>query len=89
MLVQSDDDLTVTVSHKFELTRQLSLVTLVVVKLAVHHGMNTVFFIMKGLVSTRTQINNGQADMAETYEDGQQICSLWICAGTHQLGGHH
>lgn len=77
MLVQSDDDLTVTVSHKLELTRQLSLVTLVVVQLAVHHGMNAIFFVMEGLVSTRTQINDGQADMAETYEDGQQICYPW------------
>jgi hypothetical protein len=66
MLVQSDDDFTVTVSHKFELTRQLSFVTLVVVQLAVHHGVNAIFLIMEGLVSARTQINDGQADMPET-----------------------
>lgn len=75
MLVESNDDLTVTVSHKFELTGQLSFVTLVVIQLAVHHGMNSIFFIMEGLVSARTQINDGQANMAETYEDGQQVCS--------------
>jgi hypothetical protein len=72
MLVQGNDNLTVAVAFEPVFSRKLLTIFLVIIELAVDHGMDIILGVMEGLVAIWAKVDDGESDVAK-------CCTLSVC----------